>query len=104
MGLGIGDRMFTITAWESEQAARQVLHLPRHQQAVRRFFTEDFGAAVHTGVWSIHHLNPLWLRCPACRRVTDAGAADTCDCGQRLPKPRRTGDPGRAVTAPRTTR
>jgi hypothetical protein len=48
--------------------------------------TEDFGAAVHTGVWSAHHLNRLWLRCPACRRVADAGAADTCDCGQRLPE------------------
>jgi hypothetical protein len=45
-----------------------------HQDAVKRFFTQDFGAAVHTGVWSRHHVNPLWLRCPSCRRVTDATA------------------------------
>jgi steroid delta-isomerase-like uncharacterized protein len=86
MGVGIGSRMFTITAWESEQAARQVMRMPLHQEAVRRFFTQDFGAAVHTGVWSAHHLNPLWLRCPSCRRVADATAGDTCDGGHRLPQ------------------
>jgi steroid delta-isomerase-like uncharacterized protein len=86
MGVGIGDRLFTITAWESEQAARQVMRQPIHQEAVKRFFTQDFGAAVHTGVWSAHHLNSLWVRCPACRRVADATAGDTCDCGHRLPE------------------
>jgi hypothetical protein len=58
MGVGIGDRLFTFTAWESEQAARQVMRQPIHQQAVKRFFTQDFGAAGHTGVWSAHHLKP----------------------------------------------
>jgi hypothetical protein len=42
---------------------------------------------LHTGVWSAHHLNPLWVRCPGCRRVADATAGDTCDCGHRLPEP-----------------
>ena len=86
MGVGIGNRLFTITAWESEQAARQVMRQRLHQGAVKRFFTEDWGVAVHTGVWSAHHLNPLWLRCSSCRKVTDATASDTCDCGQQLPQ------------------
>lgn len=86
MGVGIGDRLFTITAWESEQAARQVMRQQLHQDAVKRFFAEDFGAAAHTGVWSVHHLNPRWQRCPACRRMTDADDRDTCDCGQQLPQ------------------
>jgi steroid delta-isomerase-like uncharacterized protein len=86
MGVGIGNRLFTITAWESEQVARQVMRQRLHQGAVKRFFTQDWGVAVHTGMWSAHHLNPLWLRCPSCRKVTDATAGDTCDCGQQLPQ------------------
>jgi steroid delta-isomerase-like uncharacterized protein len=87
MGVGIGNRMFTITAWESEQAARQVMRQPIHREGVRQFFAEDLGAAVHTSVWSVHHLGPVWLRCPSCRRVSDAAAGDTCDCGRQLPQP-----------------
>ena len=87
MGVGIGNRLSTISAWRDEDAARQVMRLDLHRAAVRRFFSEDFGAAVHTGVWSAHHLNPLWVRCPACQQVTDATAGDTCDCGRQLPPP-----------------
>jgi steroid delta-isomerase-like uncharacterized protein len=86
MGMGIGDRLFTITAWESEQAARQVMGKRLHQEAVKRFFSEDFAAAVHTEVWSAGRLNPLWVRCPACRRLTDAATAEVCECGRRLPE------------------
>jgi steroid delta-isomerase-like uncharacterized protein len=87
MGVGIGNRLFTITAWENEQAAQQVMRQRLHQDGVKRFFTQDFGAAVHTGVWRAQHLNPLWLRCPSCKRVTDTTASDTCDCGHQLPQP-----------------
>jgi steroid delta-isomerase-like uncharacterized protein len=86
-GVGIGNRLYTITAWEDEQAARQVTREPIHRQAVERFFDADFCGALHTGLWTVHHLNPVWVRCPSCRRVTDVTATDTCDCGTRLPRP-----------------
>jgi steroid delta-isomerase-like uncharacterized protein len=89
MGVGIGNRMYTVSAWRDEEAARQVMRLDVHRTAVKRFFSEDFAAAVHTGVWSAHHLNPLWVRCPSCRRVSDAATAERCDCGLALPGPPR---------------
>jgi SnoaL-like domain len=49
MGVGIGRRMYTISAWRDEEAARQVMRLDVHRAAVKRFFGEDFAAAVHTG-------------------------------------------------------
>ena len=60
----------------------------QHKGAIKRFFTEDVGAAVGTGVWSLHHLNPLWVRCTSCAQVSDRTAADSaCACGQPLPEP-----------------
>jgi steroid delta-isomerase-like uncharacterized protein len=84
MGVGIGDRLYTITAWESEEAARQVMEQPIHKQAVKRFFSEDFGAAVHTAVWTAGRVNALWVRCPQCAIVIDAGTHDSCSCGHRF--------------------
>jgi steroid delta-isomerase-like uncharacterized protein len=89
MGINIGNRLMTITAWESEEAARQVMRQSLHREAVKRFFTEDFGAALHTGVWSAPRLNALWLRCPACAAVVDAAITGTCTCGEVLPEPPR---------------
>jgi steroid delta-isomerase-like uncharacterized protein len=86
-GVGIGNRLYTITAWEDEQAARQVVREPIHKQAVERFFHDDLGGALHSGLWSVHHLNPVWVRCASCRRVSDTTEADTCGCGNRLPRP-----------------
>jgi integrase/recombinase XerC len=36
----------------------------RAGEALERYLT-----ALHTGVWSAQRLNPLWVRCPACRQV-----------------------------------
>jgi heme-degrading monooxygenase HmoA len=88
LACGVANRLYTITAWESEDDVRQVMRSSLHKGAVKRFFTEDFGAAADTGVWSVHHLNPVWVRCTACARVTDqAGSDGTCPCGQPLPEP-----------------
>jgi steroid delta-isomerase-like uncharacterized protein len=86
LGVGIASRLFTITAWESEDAIKQAMRNNLHTGAIKRFFTEDFGAAVGTGIWSVHHLNPLWVRCPSCARVTDRAQAASCTCGQQLPE------------------
>jgi steroid delta-isomerase-like uncharacterized protein len=84
MGVGIGDRLYTITAWESEEAVRQVMEQPIHKQAVARFFSEDFGAGIHTSVWTAGRVNALWVRCPDCAGVIDAATHDTCGCGHRF--------------------
>ena len=86
VGMEIGSRLYTITAWESPDAVRAVMRNSTHLAAVKRFLTEDFCAAGSTGVWSVHHLNAVSVRCPSCAQLTDrAQPADSCACGQPLP-------------------
>jgi len=86
VGMEIGSRLYTVTAWESGDAVRQVMRNRTHLAAVKRFLTEDFCAAGSTGVWSAHHLNAVSVRCPSCARLTDrAKASGSCDCGRPLP-------------------
>ena len=85
IGLEIGRRLYTITAWENADAAREIMRNDTHLAAAKRFLTEDFGAAGTTGVWSAHHLNPVRTRCPSCARLTDrAQSGVLCGCGQPL--------------------
>ena len=87
IGLEIGSRLYTITAWESADAVREIMRSSTHLAAAKRFLTEDFCASGTTGVWSAHHLNPLRTRCTSCARLTDrARPGDLCDCGQPLPQ------------------
>jgi steroid delta-isomerase-like uncharacterized protein len=86
VGMEIGSRLYTITAWENENAVRAVMHNSTHLAAVKRFLTEDFGAAGSTGVWCAHHLNAIRIRCTSCARLADcAQASGSCVCGQPLP-------------------
>jgi len=87
LGAGVGNRLYTITAWESADAARQTMRMSPHASAMKHVFAQDLGAAVGTGVWAAHHLNPLWVRCTSCARLTDRAQANgTCTCGQPLPE------------------
>jgi len=87
MGLGVGDRLYTITAWETEEAVRALMRNSAHKEAVKGFFSGDLGAAASTGVWIPHHLNAVRVRCPACGVLTDGAKADgTCGCGEKLPE------------------
>ena len=86
VGMEIGTRLYTITAWESQDAVREVMRNGTHLAAVKRFLTEDFCAAASTSVWCAHHLNAIRVRCSSCGRLTDrAQAAGSCACGQPLP-------------------
>jgi heme-degrading monooxygenase HmoA len=77
-----GDRMFTVSAWESADAAARLMRSRAHGAAVRRFLAGGLGTAVHTGVWTAHRLNALWIRCDACAAVVDVDASDgRCPCG-----------------------
>ena len=86
VGLEIGSRLYTITAWESQDAVRAVMRNGTHLAAVKRFRTEDFGAAGATGVWTADHLNALWVRCPSCADLIDrTQSGGPCGCGEPLP-------------------
>ena len=87
VGMEIGSRLYTITAWESQDAVRAVMRNSTHLAAVKRRLTEDFAAAGSTGVWSVHHVNGVLVRCPSCARLTDRTQdGDLCACGQALPQ------------------
>lgn len=82
----IGGRGVTISAWEQPEHAKQLVRGGSHTEAMRRFWAE-LGEAAFTSVWIPDRVNPLWVRCAACRRMNDyyknSGA---CSCGQPLPE------------------
>ena len=88
LGCGIGNRLYTITAWESVDAVQQVWRSSLHDGAVKRFFADDFAAAIGTAVFSVDHVNALWMRCTACAKVVNRTENATCPCGQPLPRAR----------------
>jgi heme-degrading monooxygenase HmoA len=82
-----GSRLVTISAWEDAEAPRRLLTSDGHRRAMGHFFRRNLGTAVHTAVWTAHHLNPLWVRCPGCEEVAgyDTGQG-VCSCGHPLPQ------------------
>lgn len=84
---GIGHHLYTITAWDSVDAVQQVWKSSLHNSAVKRFFHEDFAAAVGTSVFTVDHVNAVWMRCADCGQVINRTEHDTCPCGQPLPEP-----------------
>jgi steroid delta-isomerase-like uncharacterized protein len=88
VGVVIGPRLYTFTAWENAEAAQQLHREGTHRSAVKRVFSSDFAAAFHTGVWSAEHLNPLRVRCSACGQLVDSDCSErVCGCGAALPEP-----------------
>jgi steroid delta-isomerase-like uncharacterized protein len=87
LAVEIGRRLYTITAWDDADAVHALMRSTTHKEAVRQFFSEDLGAAAATGVWRVHHLNPVRVRCLSCGQMTDpAGANGACDCGRPVPE------------------
>ena len=88
IGVVIANRLYTITAWETEEAAQRIMRTDIHRSGVQRFFTDDLGSALHTGIWQAARLNPQWVRCPCGAEPIEATATgDTCTCGQPAPEP-----------------
>ena len=82
----IGNRGFTVTAWESVEQPRQLLREGQHKESMKWFFGQDSTAVGMTSVWELHHAR-MMLRCPACNRVVDADAAKKqCSCGEPFPE------------------
>jgi len=85
VGVTVGDRMMTITAWESPESLRPLMQGGEHRSATSRFFGPEIARGGATGVWGPLRLNPRWVRCPACDRMADSAKA--CACGAALPEP-----------------
>ena len=88
LGVVVGERMFTITAWEGPDDPAQLRESPAHAEAMRLFFGPELGRGGQTGVWAPHRLNGMWARCDACGRMVQPDADGRCACGAELSQPR----------------
>ena len=88
LGVVVGDRMFTITAWEGPDDPAVLRENPAHAEAMRLFFGPELARGGQTGVWAPHRLNGMWARCDACGRMVQADADGRCACGAVLSQPR----------------
>ena len=88
VGVAVGQRQMTITAWESPKDPRQMLTGGSHANAMKAFFGPDLAAGGFTSVWVPDRINARWVRCDACQRMADhERSAGTCSCGKKLPDP-----------------
>jgi steroid delta-isomerase-like uncharacterized protein len=82
----IGSRGVTVTAWEKPEQTKQLMRGGTHAKAMQRFWAE-LGDAAFTSVWVPERINPMWVRCKACRRMNDhEKSSGQCGCGQTLPE------------------
>jgi hypothetical protein len=87
LGVTVGDRMYTITAWEGPDDPAGLRRSPAHADAMRRFFGPEIARGGQTGVWAPHRLNAMWVRCDACGEMAIAEGEPACRCGAALPEP-----------------
>jgi steroid delta-isomerase-like uncharacterized protein len=88
VGVTVGERMMTITAWESPDVVTPLMKGGEHRTAVGRFFGPELARGAHTGVWTPARLNPRWIRCEACSAMVKSDQpGGTCGCGASLPPP-----------------
>jgi heme-degrading monooxygenase HmoA len=83
VGVTVGRRMYTISAWETPEAARGIRGNAGHREAVARMFGPQIASAGQTGIWAPWRLNEPIVRCTQCD--TMVRAADVCACGATLP-------------------
>ena len=88
VGATVGDRMMTITAWETTDAMAPLMKGGEHRSAAGRTFSPELSRGVATGVWIPARLNPRWIRCTACSKMVDSEkTGGKCGCGAALPAP-----------------
>ncbi len=87
VGVVIGRRLLTITAWEQPDQPRQLLRGGTHKEAMGDFYEGEGYLGGSTGVWVPARMGTMWVRCTNCGRMAGAGRNDgRCDCGQPLPE------------------
>jgi steroid delta-isomerase-like uncharacterized protein len=83
VGITVGRRMYTLSAWETPEAARAIRADPNHREAVARMFGTEIASAGQTGIWAPWRLNEPIVRCGECDKMVRA--TDECACGATLP-------------------
>lgn len=84
LGVLAGERLFTITAWETPEDVERLRENAAHSGAMRRFFANPgLARGGQTGVWTPGRLNGLWARCESCGEMVLAGAE--CECAEPSP-------------------
>jgi len=87
VGMTIGQRMMTVTAWENPDNPRQLMRGGAHQEAMHQFFGPGLGGSAMTSVWIPERIGAMRVRCPACDRLLEAAKAEgKCECGATLPE------------------
>jgi len=86
VGVTIGHRMLTITAWEGPEHVRQ-LQQGTHKQAMKEFFGPDRYVGGSTSVWIPERIGTMWVRCSSCGQMVDYHRQQgKCHCGALLPE------------------
>ena len=88
VGVIVGDRMLTISAWENAGDPRQLMRGGQHGDAMKKFFGPELGGGGYTSVMVPDRITTMWVRCTSCQKMVDHATRDgTCTCGAVLPTP-----------------
>ena len=84
----IGLTMITVSAWDSPEASRRVMKEGTHSRVMSGLYDGTLATSGFNSVWTAHRINPTYLRCDACGKMTrDAAPGQACRCGAALPDP-----------------
>jgi steroid delta-isomerase-like uncharacterized protein len=81
----IGGRMFTVSAWDTPEQPRQLMRGGTHKTAMQPFFAGEVATSGFTSVWVPARINPFWVRCDSCGRMSEGAEGKACGCGAALP-------------------
>jgi steroid delta-isomerase-like uncharacterized protein len=80
-GAVVGRRLTTVTLWETDRAARQVMQEANHRRATAQMLGGELGGAFHASTWTLERRGELRVRCPVCGRLRDRATMAVCECG-----------------------
>ena len=84
----VGDKMFSITAWDDADDAAKLMEGGTHKKAMNDFFSGNLGSAGLTSVWVPERINAMWVRCNSCDQMSSYDKTEgKCQCGEMLPDP-----------------
>lgn len=82
----LAGRGVTIAAWEKPENVAQIYTSPAHREAMKKFWP-NLSKGAFASVWIPHHINPLYVRCFVCNKMSDSEkSAGVCECGAALAK------------------
>jgi steroid delta-isomerase-like uncharacterized protein len=87
IGAAIGDRLMTISAWESPDGlGEQLRRSTSHSAAMSAFYAGSVARHGFTSVWTKHRMSSVSVRCDTCGSMTrDPHPERKCPCGATLP-------------------